>query len=171
MKFEKNKRYDVFGYDVVLVGDPVPVQPWLRVSKGTSASSIDMSIDIDFLKNMDSAETRRLELLFRELGNYAKFGDPRRRFRRIISGSRRSKRMSYIFDSYRIANAFQYGAVNGHKEFCKNIAYNYSHVYRKSVRDVLADISVMFIDPEGFEYDEYRKIKIVIKELMEETKP
>lgn len=76
MKFEKNKRYDVFGYDVVLVGDPLPGQPWFRVSKGTSASSIDMSIDIDFLKNMDSAETRRLELLFRELENYAKFGDP-----------------------------------------------------------------------------------------------
>lgn len=79
--------------------------------------------------------------------------------------------MSYTFDSYRIANAFQYGAVNGHKEFCKNIVYNYAHVYRKTVRDVLAEMSVMFIDPEGFEYDDYRKIKIMIKELMEETRP
>ena len=76
MKIETNKRYDVFGYDVVLVGDPVPGQPWFRVSKGTSAFRIDMAIDIDFLKSMDSTETRRLELLFRELENYAKFGDP-----------------------------------------------------------------------------------------------
>lgn len=78
--------------------------------------------------------------------------------------------MSYTFDSYRIANAFQYGAVNVHKELCKNIVYNYAHVYRKTVMDVLAEISVMFISPEGFEYDDYRKIKIMIKELMEETK-
>lgn len=76
MKFEKNKRYDLFGYDVILVGDPVPGQPWFRVSKGTSAFSIDMAIDMNFLKNMDSTEVRRLELLFRELENYAKFGDP-----------------------------------------------------------------------------------------------
>ena len=76
MKFKKNKRYDVFDYDVVLVGDHVPGQPWFRVSKGTSAFRIDMAIDIDFLKSMDSTETRRLELLFRELENYAKFGDP-----------------------------------------------------------------------------------------------
>ena len=75
MKIETNKRYDVFGYDVVLVGDPVPDQPWFRVSKGTSAFRIDMAIDMNFLKNMDSTETRRLELLFRELENYAKFGD------------------------------------------------------------------------------------------------
>lgn len=76
MKFEKNKRYDVFGYDVVLAGDPLTGQSWFRVSKGTSAFSIDMEIDMNFLKNMDSAEMRRLELLFRELENYAKFGDP-----------------------------------------------------------------------------------------------
>ena len=76
MKIETNKRYGVFGYDVVLVGDPVPGQPWFRVSKGKSAFRIDMAIDIDFLKNMDSTETRRVELLFRELENYAKFGDP-----------------------------------------------------------------------------------------------
>lgn len=79
--------------------------------------------------------------------------------------------MSYTFDSYRIANAFQYGAVNSYKGLCKNIVYNYAHVYRKNVRDVLAEMSVMFIDPEGFEYDDYRKIKIMIKELMEETRP
>lgn len=78
--------------------------------------------------------------------------------------------MSYTFDSYRIANAFQYGAVNGYKKLCKNIVYNYAHVYRKPVRDVLASISVMFINTEGFGYDDYRKIKIMIRELMEEAK-
>lgn len=79
--------------------------------------------------------------------------------------------MSYTFDSYRIANAFQYGSVKGHKDFCRNIVYNHAHVYRKPVRDVLASLSVMFINPEGFKYDDYRKIKIMIKELMEETRP
>lgn len=79
--------------------------------------------------------------------------------------------MSYTFDCYRIANAFQYGAVKGHKDFCRNIVHNHAHVYRKPVSDVLAILSVMFIDPEGFEYDDYRKIKIMIKELMEETRP
>ena len=78
--------------------------------------------------------------------------------------------MSYTLDKYRIANAFQYGAVNGYKEFCRNVVHNHAQVYRKPVRDVLAGISVMFIDPEGFEYDDYRKIKIMIKDLMEETK-
>lgn len=73
--------------------------------------------------------------------------------------------MSYTFDCYR------YGAINGYKEFCRNIVYNYAQVYYKPVKDVLAEFSVMFIDPEGFEYDDYRKIKIMIKELMEETKP
>ena len=78
--------------------------------------------------------------------------------------------MSYTFDKYRAANAFQYGAVNGHKEFCRNIVQNYAHVYYKSVSDVLAEISVMFINPEGFEYEDYRKIKIMLRELLEETK-
>ncbi|AAV30205.1 hypothetical protein X813_gp44 [Lactobacillus phage LL-Ku] len=78
--------------------------------------------------------------------------------------------MSYTFDSYRIANAFQYGAVNGHKELCKNIVYNYAHVYRKPVKDVLAGISVAFMDSEDFRPEDYRKIKIMLKELMEEAK-
>lgn len=77
--------------------------------------------------------------------------------------------MNYTFDKYRVANAFQYGAINGHKEFCRNIVRNYSQVYYKPVSDALAELSVMFIDPEGFEYDEYRKIKIMLKKLMEET--
>ena len=32
--------------------------------------------------------------------------------------------MSYTCDKYRAANAFQYGAINGYKEFCRNIVYN-----------------------------------------------
>lgn len=78
--------------------------------------------------------------------------------------------MSYTCDKYRAANAFQYGAINGYKEFCRNIVYNYAQVYYKPVRDVLAELSVMFIDPEGFEYDDYKKIKIMLRELTEETK-
>lgn len=78
--------------------------------------------------------------------------------------------MSYTFDKYRVANAFQYGAVNGHKELCRNIVYNYAQVYYKPVSDVLAELSIMFIDSEGFEYDDYRKIRLMIKDLMEETK-
>ena len=78
--------------------------------------------------------------------------------------------MSYRFDKYRLANTFQYGAISGHKEFCRSIVYDFAQVYYKSVSDVLAELSVMFIDPEGFEYDEYRKIKIMLSELMEETK-
>lgn len=75
MKLETNKPYDLYGYEVMLVGDPVPGQPWFKVSKGDSNYRIDMAIDRDFLKNMDSTETRRLDLLFRELENYSKLGD------------------------------------------------------------------------------------------------
>lgn len=74
MKFEANKLYDVFGYDVVLVGDHRVGNQWFKVSKDNRNSRIDMAIDIDFLKSMDSTETRRLELLFRDLENYAKSG-------------------------------------------------------------------------------------------------
>lgn len=77
--------------------------------------------------------------------------------------------MSYTFDKYRVANAFRYGAINGHKELCRNIVYNYAQVYYTPVKDVLAAISVMFIDPEGFEYEDYRKIKLMINELMKEA--
>lgn len=77
--------------------------------------------------------------------------------------------MSYTFDRYRVANAFQYGAINGYKEFCRNIVQNYAHVYHKSVSDVLAEISIMFMDSNGFEPEEYKKIKIMINELMKEA--
>lgn len=75
MKFEENKHYDLFGYNVVLISDPRLGPTWFRVSKDKFDFGIDMAIDKDFLKNMDSTETRRLELLFRDLENYAKFGD------------------------------------------------------------------------------------------------
>lgn len=75
MKFEENKHYDLFGYNVVLISDPRLGPTWFRVSKDKFGFSIDMAIDKNFLKNMDSTETRRLELLFRDLENYSKFGD------------------------------------------------------------------------------------------------
>ena len=78
--------------------------------------------------------------------------------------------MSYTFDKYRVANAFLYGATNGYKEFCRNVVYNYAQVYYTPVSDVLAEISVMFMDSEGFEPDDYKKIKIMLQELMEEAK-
>lgn len=77
--------------------------------------------------------------------------------------------MSYRLDKYRVANAFMWGAVNGYKDFCRNIVHNYAQVYYTPVKDVLACISVMFIDPEGFEYEDYRKIKLMINELMKEA--
>lgn len=77
--------------------------------------------------------------------------------------------MSQKFDKYRVANAFMWGAVNSHKEFCRNIVYNYAQVYYTPVKDVLACISVMLLDPEGFEYEEYRKVKIMLIELMKEA--
>lgn len=78
--------------------------------------------------------------------------------------------MSYAFDKYRVANAFLWGAKNGYKEFCRSVVYNYAQVYYMPTRDVLAAISVMLLDPEGFEYEEYRQVKKMIEELMEETK-
>lgn len=75
MKFEADKHYDLFGYDVELIGDPRVENQWFKVSKGKFVGfRIDMAIDKDFLKNMDSTETRRLELLFRDLENYVKSG-------------------------------------------------------------------------------------------------
>lgn len=75
MKFKENQHYDLFGYDVELIGDHRVENQWFKVSKGNDSYRIDMAIDPNFLKDMDSTETRRLELLFRDLENYAKFGD------------------------------------------------------------------------------------------------
>ena len=43
---------------------------------------------------------------------------------------------------------------------------NYAHVYRKPVRDVLAMISVGLMDPTGFSYKDYHKVKeMIIKQV------
>lgn len=59
-------------------------------------------------------------------------------------------------DAYRIANAFQQAAIDGHYEQCKNIVQNFAHVYRKDCRDVLSMVSVMLMNPAGFTADEYK---------------
>lgn len=74
MKFEANKPYNLFGYDVKLV-DCGDGNFAFIIAKGSNDSTISFIIDLSFLKDMDSTETRRLELLFRDLENYAKFGD------------------------------------------------------------------------------------------------
>lgn len=73
-KFEANTSYNLFGYDVKLVdcGDDNKV---FLISKGNDVSKITLIADLSFLKDMDSTETRRFELLFRDLENFAKFGD------------------------------------------------------------------------------------------------
>lgn len=73
--FEGNKSYNLFGYDVKLV-DCDDNQVFL-IAKGNDVSKITIIADLSFLKEMDSTETRRLELLFRDLENFAKFGDSR----------------------------------------------------------------------------------------------
>ena len=74
MKFEVNKHYDLFGYDVVFIEDPKLGGPYFKVSKGTWRFGIDMTINQNFLDNMSSREMKRLERLFRALECYAKFG-------------------------------------------------------------------------------------------------
>ena len=73
MKFKANKHYDLFGYDVVLIEDHKLGSPLFRISKEDFSFHIDIAVDQNFLKNMDSTEMRKLERLFRELENYAKF--------------------------------------------------------------------------------------------------
>lgn len=75
MKFEEGKHYDLFGYNVVLIDDPRLGPTYFRISKDKFGFSIDMAIEKGFLENMDSTETRRLKLLFRDLENFAKSGD------------------------------------------------------------------------------------------------
>lgn len=74
--FEGNTSYNLFGYDVKLAdcGDENKV---FLIAKGNDVSKITIIADLSFLKDMDSTETRRLELLFRDLENFAKFGDSR----------------------------------------------------------------------------------------------
>ncbi len=71
--------------------------------------------------------------------------------------------MTKRMDTYRIANAFQRAAVDGHYEQCKNIITNFAHVYRLDSEAVLSMISVMLMDPAGFTAEEYKQIKKAIR--------
>lgn len=71
---------------------------------------------------------------------------------------------------YRIANAFQQAAIEGHYEQCINIVANFAHVYREDYQSVLIMVSVMLMDPTGYSYADYDKIKRTIIEMMEETR-
>ena len=73
MKFKANKHYDLFGYDVILIEDHKLSSPLFRISKEVFGFHIDIAVDQNFLKNMDSTEMRKLERLLRELENFAKF--------------------------------------------------------------------------------------------------
>lgn len=71
--------------------------------------------------------------------------------------------MTKRMDTYRIANAFQQAAADGHYEQCRNIVSNFAHVYRQDTASVLSMISVLLMDPEGFGTEEFRRIKKAIK--------
>ena len=71
--------------------------------------------------------------------------------------------MTKRMDTYRIANAFQQAAVNGHYEQCINIVRNFAHVYREDYQVVLSMVSVMLMDPAGFTAEEYKRIKTAIR--------
>ena len=70
MKFEANKPYELFGYKVILVEGIG--SPWFKIYKGGFYFNISMSIDENFLRLMGGTESRKLELLFRDLDNFAK---------------------------------------------------------------------------------------------------
>ncbi|MCT2876785.1 hypothetical protein EFM17_04070 [Lactobacillus delbrueckii] len=70
---------------------------------------------------------------------------------------------------YRVANSFARWATEDHIEACRLIVADYAHVERVTPRDVLTRLSVSLIDPTGFEYNEYNKIRSTIKELMKEA--
>lgn len=75
--------------------------------------------------------------------------------------------MTKRMDTYRIANAFQRSAIDGHYEQCRNIIQNFAHVYREDYQEVLSMVSVMLMDPTGFTADEYKKIKTAIRKAGE----
>lgn len=75
MKFEPNKHYELFGYNVVFIENPKLGGPYFSILKGSFDSGIDMNIDQNFLKNMDGKEMKRLEQLFKALKNYVESGD------------------------------------------------------------------------------------------------
>lgn len=73
--------------------------------------------------------------------------------------------MTYLF-----AEAYARNAIEGHREACKEIVVNYSHVYRKPPKAVLIAISVMLMDPADYSYANYDKVKRTIVEMMEEAR-
>lgn len=78
--------------------------------------------------------------------------------------------MTKRMDMYRIANAFERAAIEGHYEQCSNIVRNFAHVYREDYLTVLSSVSVMLMDQTGYSYADYDKIKRTIIEMMEETR-
>lgn len=68
-----------------------------------------------------------------------------------------------------VANSFARWATEGHREACQLIVADYAHVERVSPRDVLTRLSVSLMDPTGFDYDEFNKVRSTIKELMKEA--
>lgn len=71
--------------------------------------------------------------------------------------------MTKRMDMYRIANAFEQAAIEGHYEQCRNIVANFAHVYREDYQSVLIMVSVMLMDPAGFTTEEYKQIKAAIR--------
>ena len=69
--------------------------------------------------------------------------------------------MSHLF-----AKAYARNAIEGHREACEGLVANYAHVYRKPPKAVLIAISVMLMNPADYSYDDYRKIKEMIRKLM-----
>ncbi|ADQ61257.1 hypothetical protein LOB55_03715 [Lactobacillus delbrueckii subsp. lactis] len=71
-----------------------------------------------------------------------------------------------MVEQIRMMNAYLQAALEGREQVCQEIVYNYAHVYRKPVRDVLAMISVGLMDPTGFSHKDYHKIKeMMIKQV------
>lgn len=78
--------------------------------------------------------------------------------------------MTKRMDMYRIVNAFERAAIEGHYEQCSNIVRNFAHVYREEYQAVLIMVSVMLMDQTGYSYANYGKIKRTIIKMMEETR-
>ena len=71
-----------------------------------------------------------------------------------------------MVEQIRMMNAYLQAALEGSEQACREIVVNYAHVYRKPVRDVLAMISVGLMDPTGFSYKDYHKVKeMIIKQV------
>ncbi len=55
-----------------------------------------------------------------------------------------------MVEQIRMMNVYLQAALEGREQVCQEIVYNYAHVYRKPVRDVLAMISVGLMDPTEY---------------------